>query len=286
MNRQESLDRRSKASMTTYSAIEYDTDDRVAIITFNRPKQLNAFSLELCHEVMDAIGQADRDPDIRVLIVTGAGDKAFSAGYDIKDEDEAMKSSVEDWWENLNKDFDFTFSPWNCSKPVIAMIDGYCLAGGLEFAQMCDVRYCSQNSSFGVVETRFSAGIVTLAMPWIIGPRCRELIYSGDTFDAEEAYRLGLVDRVFPKDELRADTIKRAKRMSQVATSCLQYNKRALNNTYEGMGFNTAMRYGVAIATLSDSTKTPEFAAFDRVRREKGFKAALKWRDDQFNKYE
>ena len=271
---------------TDYHAIRYETDERVAVITFHRPKQLNAFSLELCSEVMDAVAKADRDPSIRVLVVTGSGGRAFSAGYDIKDEDEAMKSSVEEWWENLNQDFDFTFAPWKCSKPVIAMIDGYCLAGGLEFAQMCDVRYCSEASRFGVVETRFSAGIVTMAMPWIIGPRCRELIYSGDTFGAEEAFRLGLVDRVFTGDALREETMKRAKRMSQVALSCLQYNKRAINHTYESMGFNSAMRYGVAIATLSDSTLTPEFAEFDRVRRERGLKAALEWRDAQFKQYE
>ena len=271
---------------TDYHAIRYETDERVAVITFHRPKQLNAFSLDLCSEVMDAVARADRDPSIRVLVVTGSGGRAFSAGYDIKDEDEAMKSSVEEWWENLNQDFDFTFAPWKCSKPVIAMIDGYCLAGGLEFAQMCDVRYCSEASRFGVVETRFSAGIVTMAMPWIIGPRCRELIYSGDTFGAEEAFRLGLVDRVFTGDALREETMKRAKRMSQVALSCLQYNKRAINHTYESMGFNSAMRYGVAIATLSDSTLTPEFAEFDRVRRERGLKAALEWRDAQFRQYE
>ncbi len=269
-----------------YNAIRYETDERVALISFHRPKQLNAFSLELCAEVMDAVARADRDPSIRVLVVTGSGGRAFSAGYDIKDDDEAMKSSVEEWWENLNQDFDFTFAPWKCSKPVIAMIDGYCLAGGLEFAQMCDVRYCSEASRFGVVETRFSAGIVTMAMPWIIGARCRELIYSGDTFGADEAFRLGLVDRVFAREALHEETMKRAKRMSQVALSCLQYNKRAINNTYESMGFNSAMRYGVAIATLSDSTVTPEFAEFDRVRRERGLKAALEWRDAQFRKYE
>ena len=123
-------------------------------------------------------------------------------------------------------------------------------------------------------------------MPWIIGPRCRGLIYSGDTFGAEEAFRLGLVDRVIEKRRLRSEMMKRVKRMSQVALSCLQYNKRAINNTYESRGFSSAMRYGVAIATLSDSTATPEFVEFDRVHREQGLKAALQWCDDQFKKYE
>ena len=85
---------------------------------------------------------------------------------------------------------------------MIAMIDGYCLAGALELAQMCDIRYCSDASKFGVVETRFSDGIATYIMPWILGNRCRELIYTGDTFDGERAFRLGLVDRVFPKTDL------------------------------------------------------------------------------------
>ena len=95
------------------------------------------------------------------------------------------------WRQRLQDGVEYTFSVWNCSKPVIAMIDGYCLAGGLEFVQMCDIRYASDTSHFGVVSTRFANGVATLAMPWIIGPHCRELIYSGDTIDASEALRLG-----------------------------------------------------------------------------------------------
>ena len=152
----------------------------------------------------------------------------------------------------------FTFAPWNCSKPVIAMIDGFCLAGALEFAQMCDIRYCSQTSKFGVVETRFSNGIATYIMPWILGNRCRELIYTGDTFDAERAFRLGLVDRVFPKASLEAETMKIAKRMSRVALAALQWNKRAINNTFDTMGLRAALQYGVEACSLLDATGTPE----------------------------
>ncbi len=241
----------------------------------NRPERLNALRLELCGEVTDAVRTADRDPDIRVLVFTGACGKAFSASYDIKDDDEAMKDGIDAWWENLNEDYDFTFSVWNCSKLVVAMIDGYCLAGGLEFAQMCDIRYCSERSRFGVVETRFSTGVVTMVMLWIIGQRCRELIFTGDMFDADEAFRLGLVNRVHSHASLRAEVIKTAKQISQVSLTCLQYNKRPIYHAHESMGFHAAMRYGVAISTLLDSTKTPEFLEFDEVRREKGLRAAL-----------
>ena len=116
--------------------------------------------------------------------------------------------------ERLNSDLRFTYSVWDCSKPVIAMIDGFCLAGALEFVQMCDVRVASDASRFAVIETRFSNGIATYIMPWILGARCRRLIYTGDMIDAQEAFRLGLVDLLHPRDTLRAETMKLAKRMS------------------------------------------------------------------------
>ena len=176
--------------------------------TLNRPERMNALSQKLCAELPEALRAADQDPDVRVVVITGAGGKAFSAGYDIKESAEAPRRSLAEWRDRLNRDLQFTFAPWNCTKPVIAMISGYCLAGALEFAQMCDIRYCSDDSRFGVVETRFSNGIATYIMPWILGNRCRELIYTGDTFDGERAFRLGLVDRVFPKALLERETMK------------------------------------------------------------------------------
>jgi enoyl-CoA hydratase/carnithine racemase len=270
----------------SYQTITYETDERVGILTFNRPERLNAFNQPLKDEVRDAIRKFDADEERRVLVVTGAGGRAFSAGYDLKESAGQARSDLNVWRARMADDYSFTRSVWDCGKPVIAMIDGHCLAGALEFAQMCDIRYCSDASSFGVVETRFSAGVVTLAMPWIIGARAREMIYSGDTIDAEEARQIGLVNRVFPKAALRAETLKRAKRMSQVALACLQWNKRAITHTYESMGFNAAMQYGIEAATIMDSTLTPEYVEFSNRRRDHGLAAAIKWRDEQFRQYE
>ena len=269
-----------------YETIIYETDERVAIITLNRPERLNALNLKLCGEVKDAVVKADQDQDIRVVIVTGAGGKSFSPGYDIKESAEQPKRNLTGWRDRLAQDFEFTYSVRNCSKPVIAMINGHCLGGALEFAQMCDVRYCSDDSTFGVVETRFSMGIVTFVMPWVLGARCRELIYTGDTIGAAEALRIGLVNRVFPKSELQAGTMKIAKRMSQVAIESLTWNKRVINNTEEAMGFQTAMRYGLEACVLLDATGTPEYQEYDRIRRSTGLADAMKWRDGLFKKYE
>ena len=270
----------------SYETITYERDERIATVTFNRPERLNAFSAKLRDEFVGAVAEADADPEIRVLVVTGAGGRAFSAGYDMKESAEAPRRSASEWRDRLSADCEFTYSVWRCSKPVIAMIDGFCLAGALELAQMCDIRYCSDDATFGVVETRFSNGIATLIMPWILGARCRELIYTGDRVDAAEALRIGLVNRVFPKAELRAGTMKIARRMSQVALACLQWNKRAINNVYETQGFQSAMRYGVEACTLMDATDTPEYRQFDELRRSKGLGTALEWRDEQFAPYE
>jgi enoyl-CoA hydratase/carnithine racemase len=270
----------------TYQTIRYEIDERVAILTFNRPERLNAFNQLLKDEVRSAIKIFDADPDLRVMVITGEGSRSFSTGYDLKESTGTPRTDIERWRARLHDDYTFTRAPWECSKPIVAMIDGHCLAGGLEFSQMCDIRYSSDTATFGVVETRFSAGVVTMVMPWVIGQRCRELIFTGDTIDAEEAMRIGLTSRVFPQAQLRDEVMKIAKRMSQVARSCLVWNKRAINASYEAAGFDTAMRYGFEACTIMDTVHTPEYVEFAAVREEKGLVAALKWRDAQFAKYE
>lgn len=269
-----------------YQELIYEIDDRVAVLTLNRPQRMNALSKQLVDELVAAIAAADEDAEVRVIVITGAGDKAFSAGYDIKESAEAPQRTLAEWRARMQKDLRFTYAPWDCSKPVICAINGFCLAGALEFAQCCDIRYCSDDARFGVVETRFSNGIATMIMPWILGNRCRELIYTGDVFDAREAHRIGLVDRIFPRAALRAETLKIAKRMARVALDCLRFNKRAINQTFETMGLRAAIQYGSEACTLMDAIGSPEAREFDRLRRAQGLSEALKWRDAQFARFE
>jgi enoyl-CoA hydratase len=196
----------------SYSELIYAVDARVATLPLNRPERMNALGKRLVEELIAAIAQADADDDVRVVVITGAGEKAFSVGYDIKESAEVPQRTLAEWRARMQKDLAFTYAPWDCSKPVICAINGFCLAGALEFAQCCDIRYCSSDASFGVVESRFSNGVATMIMPWLLGNRCRELIYTGDMFGADEAFRLGLVDRVFAKHALHDESLKIAKR--------------------------------------------------------------------------
>lgn len=269
-----------------YETLEVRNDERVAIITLNRPSKLNAINITLSDEFCAALKEAEADPDIRVIVVKGNGGRAFSSGYDIAEEAEGERYTAATWAERLNHDLEFTLAVWRCKKPTLAAIEGYCLAGGMEFAGMFDIRYCSEDAKFGVVDTRFSTGVATLILPWLVGSQCRELIYTGDIFDAARAEKIGFVTRVFAKESLGPEVIKIAKRMSMVAMDCLTWNKRAINQTFEIMGLMSALKSGVDAATLLNSMETPEFAHFDTIKREQGMKAALKWRADQFKKYE
>lgn len=260
--------------------------DRVALVTFERSDNLNAFNRQLRLEIIGVIKELDENPAVRVVVVTGEGGKSFSTGYDLKEAAQAEKKTVEGWSKYVRENHNFTESVWNCSKPVIAMIDGFCLAGALEFAQMCDLRYCSDDSQFGVVETRFSTGVTTMIMPWIVGARCREMIYTGDIVDSDEALRIGLVNRVFPKASLHDEVMKIANRMAQVSMQCLTWNKRSINGVAMAQGMNAAMEQGMHACTLMNASESPEYQQFDKIRRRDGIKTALKWRAEQFEEFE
>ena len=241
----------------------------VGHLVFNNPAKLNAVSLDMWDAFVGILRDYEKDPEVRCVVVSGAGGKAFVSGADIsKFESERANAEAQVRYDAISKEG--YESLYNFPKPTIAKITGYCIGGGMNLAACCDLRYCSDDSTFGVVETRFSNGIATMMMPWILGTRCRELIYTGDRFGADEAHRLGLVDRVFPKADLEAETLKIAKRMSRVAADCLKWNKRAINQTFETMGLRAAIQYGSEACAIMDATGSPEAAEFDRIRRAEG----------------
>ncbi|MDH2348664.1 enoyl-CoA hydratase/isomerase family protein [Bradyrhizobium sp. SSUT77] len=274
-----------------YTAIAYEVDDRVARITLNRPKKMNAISIRLRKEFHDALAVADDDPEVRVIVVNGAGGRAFSAGFDLNDEDAEVKAggekqrTVNDWKKIVDDSFDFLYSPFKCSKPVIAMVNGYCLGGAMDFISMCDLRYCSDDARFGAVEVRFGQPVMMMSIPWVMGQRCRELMYTGDLFDAQEAYRLGFVNRVYPKERLEEEVIRIAKRISRVAMPTLVWHKRALNNTMNAGGFDSALRYGAEAGLIMENSDS-EFKRYAQIQLNEGTAAANQWVNSIFAPFE
>jgi enoyl-CoA hydratase len=265
-----------------YNTLLYERQDHILTLTFNRPEKLNAFSRELVHETIEAFQLAEADDEIHLIIVTGAG-RAFSAGYDISGVRDEAERSPYGWRIHQRENLTFSLQPWQVSKPVIAMVNGYCLAGACEFALMCDLRVASDKATFGEPEIRFGAGAPILITPWIVGlTKAKELLYTGDTMDAQEALRLNMVNKVVPHEGLAEETDKLARRILKIAPENLRLTKQAINKTYEIMGLRQALDYNVEVVTIMENTETEIQRTFNQIKNEKGLRAALDWRDARF----
>jgi enoyl-CoA hydratase len=271
-----------RSRIVSYDTLCYELHDSILKLTFNRPEKLNAFSRELVRETIDAFQLAEADDEVHLIIVTGAG-RAFSAGYDISGVGDEPERSPYGWRLHQRENLTFSLQPWQISKPVIAMINGYCLAGACEFALMCDLRVASDKATFGEPEIRFGAGAPILITPWIVGlTKAKELLYTGDTMDAHEALRLNMINKVVPHDQLEEETYKLARRILKIAPENLRLTKQAINKTFELMGLKQALEYNVEVVTVMETTETEVQRTFNHIKKEKGLRAALDWRDDRF----
>lgn len=219
--------------------VKVETTGRIAILTISRPLAMNALDEETLASLNKAWIDFRDDPDLWVAIITGAGSKAFCAGEDIKDRakyfrnntaiQRKTKADTEPGAGGITRNLEI----W---KPIIAAINGYCLAGGLEIALACDIRIASENATFGLPEV--SRGIIpgaggTQRLPRLIPfGKSLEMILTGETIDAQEAYRIGLVNRVVPLDELLPEATKLAERICRNAPLAVQAAKEAV---YRGM---------------------------------------------------
>jgi len=264
--------------------IEYEARDRIAQLRINRPRAMNSIHPDLMAELSAAIRRADDDAEVNVLILSGSGPH-FGAGYDLKFDWKKHYSEGGPMGKRrmLTDCLEFEFTPWDCSKPVIAMVRGYCLAGSCELAMMCCVTFASETAKFGEPEIRFSTSPPALIMPWIVGlKKARELLYTGDLIDAEEAYRVGMVNRVFPDDQLEAETLRYARRVAAISLEGLKTTKASINRGAEIAGIREALRYGVETGAILDATETETYKKFREVRERDGLGAAIRWREGQF----
>ncbi len=263
-----------------YEDLIYERRGFTAWITLNRPKQLNALRENLVRELYSALEEAERSEDVRVVVLRGAG-RAFSAGYDLVEE--AKIATSQQWRNHLDLDIRTTMKVWDMPKPVIAAVHGYCLAGACERAMACDLTIAAEDAVLGEPEIRFGSGPVTLIMPWVLGlKKTRELLYTGDTLDAREAERLGMVNRVVPADKLEEEVQKVADKIAKVPPEVMKLTKIPLNRCYEMTGLKEAIAYNLEASSLLNSVQVEEQVEFNSIVRERGLKAALEWRDNRY----
>lgn len=219
--------------MSDFETIIYEKKDHVAWITLNRPEVLNAQNNQLRREFVQALETARDDDDVYVVVVTGAGDRAFSAGADITEfaslypADQLKKRGTKTHYDLIRE----------MPKPVIAMVNGYALGGGCEITLACDIVIASENAQFGQPEIR--VGIIpggggTQVLPRLIGEKkAKELVFTARIISAQEALQLGLVNQVVPKEKLRETVEEFVSTLLKRSPVILKLAKMAINKSLE-----------------------------------------------------
>jgi len=184
----------------SYQAIKADRADRVAVITLNRPEVLNAMSLQLVREVDHALTEMEHDDDVGAVVITGAGERAFSAGADIH---ENRELSPEERDEGAAERSQYTWHLATYCKPVIGAVNGLCYGGGTVLATSMDLLVGCERTSFRFLAVNYGQMNATWSLPTMVGwPKAKELLYSGREVFAEEAYRIGLLNHLVSPEQL------------------------------------------------------------------------------------
>jgi len=246
--------------MPEFKTIIYEKKENVAWITLNRPEVLNAQNNQMREELVQALEDARNDEDIRVIVLTGAGDRAFSAGADIS---EFPKLAPSDFIKRTGRirPYDIIRS---IPKPVIAAVNGYALGGGCELAMACDIVIASENATFGQPEIRVGVipgGGGTQILPRLIGEKmAKELIFTGKTITAQEAYRLGMINKVVPKDKLTEEVNSFVGELLKRSPIILALAKIAVNRAME-TNFNEGLKCEADLFELCFSTEDQKEAS-------------------------
>jgi enoyl-CoA hydratase len=257
-----------------YHTIIYKKEEGVGIITFNRPKQLNAITFQLKEEVSQVLDNIEVDDEVKAVILTG-GTKAFSAGADIKERSGLKRTQSEYYFNQKKTHVDFYGKIEHFEKPVIGAVSGVAVGGGCEISLACDLRIASETARFGVPEVKLGvipSGGGTQRLPRIIGiTKAKELLFTGEFIDAQEAYRLGLVNKVVPVEKLLDEAKALAKKIALNPPLAVKFAKRAVNAGMQ-MDLMSGLDYETHCAALLVTSED----------REEGFKAFVEKRKPVF----
>lgn len=246
--------------------VKIDYQGSIATITINRPEKRNAINNDVIKGIFEAAKIVDKSDNIKVIILTGAGKKAFSAGADIKE------ISNEDGLKRQEKT-EVSHIIYGINKPVIAMVRGYAVGGGCELALACDFRIASENAKFGFPEIKMGwipGGGGTQLLPKIISQGiAMELLLSGDFIEAKKAKEIGLVNKVYPDSKLEEETYKIARHIGEHSMMVLKFIKDAVRISYQ-LNTNSGFAYEKKLLALCFNTKEKD-EGVKRFLKKEGF---------------
>jgi len=280
--------------MDEFEQIIYEVVNKTAKITLNRPKKLNALTLQLQAELSEALWEADNDREVHSVIIKGAG-RAFSAGYDltgggqkipvsrIQSENRAYRGgrSIDDDAWQLERGQRYRMALFDMHKPVIAQVHGYCLAGGTDIALLCDMVIAADDAIFGFPPARDLGALPNNMWLYNVGPQwAKRLTLTGDTVTGSEAQSIGLILKSVPSEHLEQEVESLASRMSHIDPDLLSANKRIINTGLELMGARTLQRMAAENDVRGHNTKAA--SNYRNSVAEKGLKTTLQERDAKF----
>jgi len=223
-----------------YKTILVEKRNHLAILSFNRPEKLNAINVQVKREVSQALIELEADDDVRVVIMTGVG-RAFSSGYDIT----APESELEEFMSLKEEE-----KLLNLDKPTIAAIHGYTLGDGLQQALLCDIRVAADDAVLGFIGPLIG-GLCYSAfsiLPQVVGRgKASELLFTCSQISAEEAYRIGLVNKVAPRQQLMPAAVEIAEQITKVTPLLLKYSKRMLRQDFFSTDYKDHLREGLKV---------------------------------------
>jgi enoyl-CoA hydratase/carnithine racemase len=257
----------------------YEKREGYALITLNRPVVLNALNWSIMRRLKWALEQAESDDDVKAIVLTGAG-RAFSSGGDIQSTPPTdglpSPSGVE-----------VNMKIWHLPKPVIAAVRGYAVGQGHHLAGICDLTIAADDAVFGELQIRHGFGPPVLISPYLVGlKQAKELLMLGERINAQDALRLGLVNKVVPAEELLSAAEEMAKKLAALPQKTVRLNKALVNRAYEIAGFREALNYRAdpAIADLTGGAAEPD--PHLAVLRDQGWEAFRASRDAAYGETE
>jgi len=251
----------------------YEKEDEIATITINRPKALNALNKQAVQEISSRLDEAEDDETVKVIVITGAGDKGFCVGLDLKS---VRGISAVDGMNLSLRGQKLTKKIEELRKPVIAAINGYALGGGLEMAMSCDLRIASENARMG--QTELNVGLIpgwggTQRLPRLVGrAMAKELIFTAKMIDAKTAKQLGLLNEVVPPDELKSAVKKFAAELLTKPPVGLQLAKQLINSSIETDLTKGLVQEAQAFGVLASTEDFDEGVAAFIAKRKPKFK--------------
>ena len=274
-----------------YQFINYEAADGIGRVMLDRPEKLNALSRELQDELVDCMQRADDDPEVRVMTLRGSG-RAFCAGYDItppatpeaQEAAQLARDNIRLDIHRMKRTPTTMNSILNLSKPVIAGVHGYCIAGGTDLAMHCDIIIAADDAQIGFPPVRSMGAPPTHMWTYMVGPQwAKWFLLTGESISGKRAEEIGLVWKSIPGEGLDAAVDELAGTMARIPWELLAANKSIVNKAMDLMGRTTLQH--IAAETDAIAHQAPIVKEFARMSREEGLKAALDWRDGPFRDY-